>query len=339
MNELLIQIFTKLVKVNEYLSKTSNDENFKKQNEFRIRSLKTGLRTIKNINIQKKQITSIKDLDNIQGIGKGIKDRINEIITTKKLKELDELCKDLDCMNLDKKNIKDELLSIVGVGESLVKKLLKDYKITTVSEFINLVKTNKLKVSSTVELGIKYYNKLKFNIPRQEITKTLDYLNSAISKIDDSIIIQICGSYRRQKLTSNDIDVLVTNPLILTSDLNQEKIIIQKIIKYLQNDKFLLDSITPDSTNKYMGFCKLNKFSVRRIDIRFIPFLSWYPALLYFTGSKEFNLMLRSKAKKMGYKVNEYGIFKNNKNILVESEEEIFKLLDMKYLEPQERNF
>jgi len=339
MNELLIQIFTKLVKVNEYLSKTSNDENFKKQNEFRIRSLKTGLRTIKNINIQKKQITSIKDLDNIQGIGKGIKDRINEIITTKKLKELDELCKDLDCMNLDKKNIKDELLSIVGVGESLVKKLLKDYKITTVSEFINLVKTNKLKVSSTVELGIKYYNKLKFNIPRQEITKTLDYLNSAISKIDDSIIIQICGSYRRQKLTSNDIDVLVTNPLILTEDLNQEKIIIQKIIKYLQNDKFLLDSITPDSTNKYMGFCKLNKFPVRRIDIRFIPFLSWYPALLYFTGSKEFNLMLRSKAKKMGYKVNEYGIFKNNKNILVESEEEIFKLLDMKYLEPQERNF
>ena len=339
MNELLIQIFTKLVKVNEYLSKTSNDENFKRQNEFRIRSLKTGLRTIKNINIQKKQITSIKDLDNIQGIGKGIKDRINEILTTKNLKELDELCKDLDCMNLDKKNIKDELLSIVGVGESLVKKLLKDYKITTVSEFFNLVKHNKIKVSLTVELGIKYYNKLKFNIPRQEITKTLDYLNSAISKIDDSIIIQICGSYRRQKLTSNDIDVLVTNPLILTEDLNQEKIIIQKIVKYLQNDKFILDSITPDSTNKYMGFCKLNKFPVRRIDIRFIPFLSWYPALLYFTGSKEFNLMLRSKAKKMGYKVNEYGIFKNNKNILVESEEEIFKLLEIKYLEPQERNF
>ena len=184
-----------------------------------------------------------------------------------------------------------------------------------------------------------FYNKLKFNIPRQEITKTLDYLNSQISKIDDSIIIQICGSYRRQKLTSNDIDVLVTNPLILTEDLNQEKIIIQKIVKYLQNDKFILDSITPDSTNKYMGFCKLNKFPVRRIDIRFIPFLSWYPALLYFTGSKEFNLMLRSKAKKMGYKVNEYGIFKNNKNILVESEEEIFKLLEIKYLEPQERNF
>lgn len=336
MNELLIQIFTQLIKVNEYLNKTSNDTNFKRQNEFRIRSLKTGLRTIKT---QQKNITSIKELENIPGIGKGIKDRINEILTTKKLNELDELCKNIDCKNLNKKNTKEELLSIVGVGESLVNKLLTEYKITSISEFINLVMNNKLKVSSTVELGIKYYNKLKFNIPRQEITKTLDYLNSQISKVDDSIIIQICGSYRRQKLTSNDIDVLVTIPTILTESLIEEKIIIQKIVKHLQNDKFLLDSITPDSTNKYMGFCKLNKFPVRRIDIRFIPFLSWYPALLYFTGSKEFNLMLRSKAKKMGYKVNEYGIYKNNKNILVESEEEIFELLGMKYLEPQERNF
>jgi len=338
MNELLIQLFTQLIKVNEYLSKTSNDANFIKQNEFRIRSLKIGLRIIKNF---QKNITSVKDLDNIQGIGKGIKDRINEILTKKKLNELDELCKNIDCKNLNKKNIKEELLSIVGVGNSLVDKLLNDHKITTVLEFINLVKIGKLKVSSTVNLGIKYYKKLKFNIPRQEITKILDYLNSAIVKVNKSIIIQICGSYRRQKLTSNDIDVLVSIPSIKTENLPKEKEIIQKIVKQLQNDKFLVDSITPDSTNKYMGFCKFNKFPVRRIDIRFIPFLSWYPALLYFTGSKELNLMMRSKAKKMGYKLNEYGIFKNNKNknIIVESEKEIFDLLEMKYLEPQERNF
>jgi DNA polymerase/3'-5' exonuclease PolX len=88
-----------------------------------------------------------------------------------------------------------------------------------------------------------------------------------------------------------------------------------------------------------MGFCKYDKFPVRRIDIRFIPFLSWYPALLYFTGSKELNLMMRNKAKKLGYKLNEYGLFKGSKNIYVESEEEIFDLLEMKYLEPQERNY
>uniref|UniRef100_A0A6C0H0B3 DNA-directed DNA polymerase n=1 Tax=viral metagenome TaxID=1070528 RepID=A0A6C0H0B3_9ZZZZ len=336
MNELIISIFSNLIKVNEYLTKTSNDSNFKIQNEFRIRSLKNALRTIKNLSTD---IKDIKELDGISGIGKGIKDRINEIIKTKKLKELDELCKNIDCLNLNKINIKDELLNIVGVGEIFVNKLLNIYKITSVKEFIDLVQNKKIKVSSTIELGIKYYNKLKFNIPRQEITKTLDYLETEISKIDDSIIIQICGSYRRQKLTSNDIDLLVTIPTILEEDKNLEKDIIQKIVKKLHDNNFLLDDITPQATDKYMGFIKYAKFPVRRIDIRFIPFLSWYPAILYFTGSKDLNLMMRNKAKKLGYKLNEYGIFKGSKNILVESEEEIFNLLEIKYLEPQERNF
>ena len=335
MNELLIKIFEKLIKINEYLNKTSNDSNFIRQNEFRIRSLKTGLKAIKNLS---STISSSVQLSNLPGIGKGIKDRIDEIIKTKKLIELDQLCSTIDCENLDKKNLKDELLSIVGVGLSLADKLLKEYKIISVQEFIKLVQTNKLKVSKTIELGIKYYKKLKFNIPRQEITKTLDFLQKQISQIDDSLIIQICGSYRRQKLTSNDIDLLITSPLILTPNLKEEEKIIQSIVSKLHSSNFLIDDITPSATNKYMGFSQSNKFPVRRIDIRFIPFLSWYPGILYFTGSKNLNLTMRNKAKKLGYKLNEYGLFKGTKNIYVESEEEIFNLLGMKYLEPQERN-
>jgi hypothetical protein len=335
MNELLIKTFQKLIKINEYLSKTSNDSNFVRQNEFRIRSLKAGLKAIKTFS---STITSSIQLSNLPGIGKGIKDRIDEIIKTKKLVELEQLCSTIDCDNLDKKNLKDELLSIVGVGSSLVDKLLKDLKITSVKDFIKLVNTNKIKVSKTVELGIKYYKKLKFNIPRQEITKTLDFLQKQIYQIDDFLIIQICGSYRRQRLTSNDIDLLITTPLILTPDLKEEEKIIQSVVAKLRSSNFLIDDITPSATNKYMGFCNYLKFPVRRIDIRFIPFLSWYPGILYFTGSKNLNLTMRNKAKKLGYKLNEYGLFKGTKNIYVESEEEIFNLLGMKYLEPQERN-
>jgi DNA polymerase/3'-5' exonuclease PolX len=336
MNELLIKIFQELIKINEYLLRTSNDAKFKIQNEFRIRSLKTGLRTIKNFQTEIKDVNQLKG---ISGIGKGIQDRVEEILKTKKLKELDELCKNIDCLNLNKKDIKDELLNIVGVGESLVKKLINEYNVKEVKDFFELVKKNKLKVSKTIELGIKYYKKLKFNIPRQEITKIIDLLEKHIYSIDSLFIIQICGSYRRQKLTSNDIDVLVTTPNILTENLKEEEKIIKQIVQKLHQVHFLIDDITPDSTNKYMGFCKYDKFPVRRIDIRFIPFLSWYPALLYFTGSKELNLMMRNKAKKLGYKLNEYGLFKGSKNIYVESEEEIFDLLEMKYLEPQERNY
>jgi DNA polymerase/3'-5' exonuclease PolX len=338
MNELIIQIFSKLIKINEYLSKTSNDQNFIRTNEFRLRSLKTGLRVIKSLQFEIKTINQIDDLK-IEGIGKGIKDRINEIITTKKLSEIDHICTSIDCDNLNKISLKDELLSIIGVGDSLINKLIKDYKITSVSEFIKLVKSKELSVSKTVELGIKYYKKLKFNIPRQEITKTFDFIYKQIKKVDSSLIIQICGSYRRQKLTSNDIDLLVTSPFIITENIPQISNIMQKIVSQLHQSKFLIDDMTPKPTNKYMGLCQYGKFPIRRIDIRFIPLISWFPATLYFTGSKELNQKMRAIAKKLGYKLNEYGIYKNNKIIYVESEEEIFKLIGMKYLEPQERNF
>jgi len=338
MNELIIQIFSKLIKINEYLSKTSNDQNFIRTNEFRLRSLKTGLRIIKSLQFKIKNIKQLDDLK-IEGIGKGIKDRINEIITTKKLSEIDHICASIDCDNLNKTSLKDELLSIIGVGESLVKKLISDYKITSVSEFIQLVKSKELSVSKTVELGIKYYKKLKFNIPRQEITKTYDFLYEEIEKIDSSLIIEICGSYRRQKLTSNDIDLLVTSPSIFTDDIKSITNIMKKIVNHLHKQNFLIDDMTPNPENKYMGLCKYGKFPIRRIDIRFIPILSWAPAILYFTGSKELNQKMRNIAKKLGYKLNEYGIYKGNKNIHVETEEEIFKLIGMKYLEPQERNY
>ena len=338
MNELIIQIFSKLIKINEYLSKTSNDQNFIRTNEFRLRSLKTGIRIIKSLQFNITTINQINDLK-VEGIGKGIKDRIKEIILTKKLSEIDQICTSIDCDNLNKTNLRDELLSIIGVGESLVTKLQKDYNITSVSDFIKLVKSKELSVSKTVELGIKYYKKLKFNIPRQEITKTYDYIHDQMEKVDSSLIIQICGSYRRQKLTSNDIDLLITSPFIITENISQITEIMQKIINQLYQSKFLIDNLTPKPTNKYMGLCKYDKFPIRRIDIRFIPLISWFPATLYFTGSKELNQKMRGLAKKLGYKLNEYGIYKNNKMIYVESEEEIFELLGMKYLEPQERNY
>ena len=70
----------------------------------------------------------------------------------------------------------------------------------------------------------------------------------------------------------------------------------------------IVDDLTDtDNGTKYMGFSKLPRKKVRRIDIRFVPF-DYYPAaLLYFTGSYELNTQMRQVAKSMGYKLNEYG--------------------------------
>ena len=86
-----------------------------------------------------------------------------------------------------------------------------------------------------------------------------------------------------------------------------------------------------------MGFSKLKKNPIRRIDIIFVPFESYYSALLYFTGSYQLNRDMRQEAKKMGYKLNEYGLYKNKKLIRVNSEKEIFDKLKLEYKEPKYR--
>ena len=93
-----------------------------------------------------------------------------------------------------------------------------------------------------------------------------------------------------------------------------------------------------------MGFSKLPRKNIRRIDIRFVPFNSYYSALLYFTGSYELNTQMRQIAKSLNYKLNEYGLFKINKDgevskrmLKIKSEKDIFKKLKMEYIKPEER--
>ena len=118
---------------------------------------------------------------------------------------------------------------------------------------------------------------------------------------------------------------------------------LKQILVSLKNTGFIKDDLTSiDSTTKYMGFCKLLKLN-RRIDIRLIPKKSLAPAMLYFTGSGDFNVNMRTYALTKGYTINEYGIYKVKPNgkkgfrIKTDTEEDIFNVLKLDYVEPQNR--
>ena len=88
-----------------------------------------------------------------------------------------------------------------------------------------------------------------------------------------------------------------------------------------------------------MGFSKYKDNLTRRVDIRYVSWDVYYSALLYFTGSAELNQKMRQIAKKMGYKLSEYGLTKisDNSHIEITSEKDIFNFLNMDYLKPNER--
>ena len=196
-------------------------------------------------------------------------------------------------------------------------------------------------------IGIKYFDDFSKKIPREEIQYCEKILKTIANKMNPDFDITICGSYRRGRNRSGDVDTLLTHPSIKTmDDLKQQgQDILNQFIFILENTGFLVDHLTNESTTKYMGVCVCPKKSkiARRIDIRFVPYQSYSSSILYFTGSKNFNTAMRAHALHKGYTLNEYGLFKlengkKTEQVICPTEEDIFKALDYKYVEPEQRD-
>lgn len=338
-NKIIINQFKKLIEQIKY-EIDNPSVNLKKNNiianRYRLKNFINAINIIKKMN---KNIRSSKDLDNIKGIGEGIKNRIDEILKNGKLNEINIKNKDLEYSQYI-----DELEKIFGIGRKKAYKLVIKYNIKSIKDLKNAYNNGEIKLNEQILIGLKYYDVYKQNIPRKEIDDIYEYLKKKLIELDYKLNIIICGSYRRGKKTSNDIDVLITHKNIKTKfDLKTKHNYLYDYVNLLKQDKFLIDDLTFEKyESKYMGFSKYKKKPIRRIDIRYIPYESYYPAILYFTGSGEFNTKMRNTAKLLGYKLNEYGLYKINKNnikklIKVKSEKDIFNKLGMEYLEPNER--
>jgi DNA polymerase/3'-5' exonuclease PolX len=114
-----------------------------------------------------------------------------------------------------------------------------------------------------------------------------------------------------------------------------------QLVDTLKEIGFLIDHLTESGNKKYMGVCRVVSIA-RRIDIRFVDYASYYAALMYFTGSKHFNIAVRRRALEMGYSLNEYGLHEADDEsktpIPVESEKKIFDLLGIDYVAPTDRD-
>jgi len=186
---------------------------------------------------------------------------------------------------------------------------------------------------------LKYVDELKQQIPREEITRVEAYLSEKLLKIDPHLTGIVCGSYRRGNEKSGDVDYIVTHSKVITQKDAKHINYITELVTALMKDNFITDSLTGINVQtKYMGIYQLNGLH-RRIDIRFIPLESYYTALMYFTGPKDFNRKTRLLAINMDYMLNEYGLYdEHDKMMKIDSEKDIFDALGLEYLTPDKRS-
>ena len=320
--DLIVDIFKQLIKqIKIDIDNTSSKEQIK--NMFRLKSIETATKIIANL---KKDTFTIDDIKNIKGIGEGTIRRIKEIINTGKLAEIKITKKDEAFLK-----IINDLEETYGIGKKTAYDLFKNYNIKSIDELKKKVDNGEIEVSDVIKKGLKYVGKINTNIDRKIVDKVLDYLLDILLNINPELFGTICGSYRRQKQTVGDIDFIVTYP-------HKNNNYFRDILNILINKGFIIESLTgEDVKSKFMGIFKFNGI-IGRIDIRYIDYESYYYALLYFTGNKDFNRNMRMVAISHGYRLNEYGLYKNKKSFKVTSEKEIFDLLGLEYLQPQNRN-
>jgi DNA polymerase/3'-5' exonuclease PolX len=320
MNEKIIEQFKLLIKQIKFdIDNSVGKEQIK--HTFRLSSIEKAVKILENF---KNEIKDVTQLEGIEGIGKGTLDRIEEILETGKLNEV---------KIKDTKYLKglEELSKIYGVGRKTAISLIKKYKVNNVEELKKKYDNGEITLPHDIELGLKYYGLLKEKIPRSEMDEINSFLCNMILNIDPQLFGVICGSYRRLNPTSNDVDFIIIHP--------ENKNMLETLIKKLKEKNFIVDSLTSDDVKtKYMGLFKWNDI-IRRIDVRFIPYESYYTSILYFTGNKDFNKRMRGIAKKKNYTLNEYELYHNTdkKRIKIKSEKDVFDILGMEYLTPDQR--
>jgi len=278
------------------------------------------LKAIKIIELYPKNINNVSELSNLKGIGEKILKKIEEYIINGKIKKIDEINDD------EKYNLRFKLANIYGIGPSKIDELLK--KINSFDDLYN----NKELLNKKQQIGLMYYNDLQKRIPYEEGKEHYDIIKKNINELSKNIEFDMVGSYRRKKKDLGDIDILIKD---------NNNIELNNLISILNKNNYIVENLA-NGKKKFMGICKLNEESTgRRIDILLCDNKHYYFTLLYFTGSYEFNIKMRKKALEKGYSLSEYGFTDINtkelKSFNINSEEDIFKILDMKFVKPENR--
>ena len=311
------------VRIAETFDQIADLLEFEGANPFRVRAYRNAARIVRDL---PDAITSIladpeRKLTDIEGIGDDLADKITTLAGTGALPFLDELLARTPESVL-------ALMRIPGLGpkkaavlyKELGVKTLADLKAACESHRVRELKGFGAKTEQTILAGMTLAETAADRMLWAKADAVAQSLLAHLKPLAAVKQIAAAGSYRRGSETVGDLDLLVdsTEP--------------EQVMDRLAEFPDVAATIGRGDT----------KMSIRledgvQVDLRVVPKKSYGAALLYFTGSKNHNIVLRGMAKDRGLKVNEYGVFRDETFLVGETEEEIYKLLDLPWIPPELR--
>ena len=280
-------------------------------------------------------ITDVKSLRGVPGIGASIIQTLEEYVATGKIAKLEEY-----------KSTPIHIFGeIYGVGPKKAEELAKQ-GFKSIAELRQRLKTDPNILKATQKVGLQYYEDILERIPRKEIDE-YHYEFSKNMSITEPLSgaeplsrakYEIVGSYRRGASSSGDIDVIFTSADSALFDQFLDSLIGAGVIKEVLSrgkSKCLVIACLPSHKGRRQGFV------YRRVDFLYTTPAEFPFAVLYFTGSKGFNVVMRNHALARGYSMNEHGMTVKATGQPVghyfAKESDIFDFLGIEYKLPEER--
>ncbi len=262
----------------------------KDENPFKIRAYANAARSLETFGGNLSDLQDEEALAKIPGIGKAIAAKIKELSATGSLKYVEELRAEFPAAIL-------ELFSISGLGAKKIKALYEQLHISSieqlreacesgrVAQLPGFGETTQTKICTAMEQRAKHSGHFQFG----QIAAETESLRRDLAAHADALQLEVAGSYRRRREIVRDVDLVVAT--------KKPAAITEFFVKHALVESIIAQGPTKTSVRLRSGI---------QCDLRVVSSAEYPFALNYFTGSKEHNIEMRSRALQRGWTLNEY---------------------------------
>jgi len=291
-------------------------------NPFRIRAYRNAARTIENL---PRDVAAMlqegTDLTELPGIGDDLAHKLADIVAKEKFADLESIKRELPPAIAD-------LTEVPGIGPKRLKILFEKLKIKSLKQLAQTAQRGKLRglpgfgpkmeanILKIAERHAQAAKRFRLSDAEQIAEPLAQYLKA----VPGAQHVTIAGSYRRRRETVGDLDILVT--------CEKGARIVEKFTSYGEVKDVIAKGTTRAAVRLKSGM---------QVDLRVVPDKSYGAALVYFTGSKEHNIRLRTMGLKNKLKFNEYGVFRGSKTIAGRTEKEVYAQVGLPPIPPELR--
>ncbi len=291
-------------------------------NPFRVRAYRNAARTVGEYGRDLATLVAKgEQLPKLPGIGEDLARKIHEIARTGRSEFLERLHRQLP-------ETITELLHLPGLGPKKVKALHDQLKVDSLDDLRAAAQAGRIralpgfgeKTERHILEALAQRADSARRFKRPVAAQYVEALAAALRAVPGVTRVEIAGSYRRCRETVGDIDLIATAA--------DSAPVMARLTGYDEVAEVLSQGSTRASVVLRCGL---------QVDLRVVPESSFGAALAYFTGAKAHNIVLRKRAQARGLKLNEYGVFRGERQIAGDTEESVYAALGLPWIPPELR--